>query len=477
MGGGARNANEIQEENAMSLHRVWQCSLVLATVALPAVAAAQGFGLNEISSCAISRGYAVTGAPCNDASVIYWNPAAATGLTGNSLLFGATSIGVKGIFTRDSSLGRFKSTEPTAYPPSVFFTHTGSDGMSWGFAAYVPYGLTSQWGSDFPGRFMAQKASISTFYFQPNFAWKVTDNWSIGGGPVVGHSSVELVRALDLSTLPAQPGVLFGQLGIPARTEFGQATIKGSGTAYGFELGVSGKLGDNVTVGARYLSALHFAYNNATANFVQVPTGLTLTAGNPLSAPTGTPVDALVASSFSGSGPFVSQSASTAIAHPDQAEVGFGYTGFRRWLLSADYAWVGWKKDKELDIAFSNPGIGTTTEVTDYNNSSSLRLGAQYTAVNNWQWRVGFSAVAAAAPDEAVTPLLPDQDRANYTGGVGIPLMGGWTLDAGYAYVWTPGRRGRIDPRSVRTTTATQINTGIYNLSANIITLGLKATF
>ena len=59
----------------MTLHRATRYALALAIVGLPGGARAQAFGLNEIGSCALARGFAVTGAPCDDGSSIYWNPA------------------------------------------------------------------------------------------------------------------------------------------------------------------------------------------------------------------------------------------------------------------------------------------------------------------------------------------------------------------------------------------------------------------
>ena len=52
--------------------------------------------------------------------------------------------------------------------------------LAYGIGLYVPFGLTSQWGEEFPGRFAAQKASLKTLYVQPNVAFQLTDNWSIG---------------------------------------------------------------------------------------------------------------------------------------------------------------------------------------------------------------------------------------------------------------------------------------------------------
>src|SRR5215207_5141864 len=60
----------------MTLHRVSRFAFTLGLLALPSIAQAQAFGLNEIGTCAVGRAFANTGAPCDDASSVYWNPAA-----------------------------------------------------------------------------------------------------------------------------------------------------------------------------------------------------------------------------------------------------------------------------------------------------------------------------------------------------------------------------------------------------------------
>ena len=80
-------------------------------------------------------------------------------------------------------------------------------------------------------------------------------------------------------------------------------------------------------------------------------------------------------------------------------------------------------------------------------------------------------------PDVTVTPLLPDQDRQNIMLGAGFPLGPTWTLDAAYMYVNTQGRRGRVVNRTSETQTAAELNTGWYQLSANILSVSLKADF
>lgn len=462
----------------MTLYRVSRYTLALALLALPAVAGAQAFGLNEIGSCAVARGFANTAAPCADASSIFWNPGALPATPGFSFYGGAAIIKIDGDFTRDTSFTTYKGDVPTSIVPHIFLNYRGAGKLAYGIGAYVPYGLTSQWADDFPGRFSAKKASLQTIYVQPNIAYQLTDNWSVGGGPIYGHSSVELIQAVDLagvSTSATAPGPTFGQLGIPARTEFARARIKGSANGWGVTLGVHGKLTPTWEMGLRFLSQVTFKYD-ADATFEPRPTGLVLAAGNPFGAPPNTPVDALVASQFTTA--LAPQKANTVIRHPAQIQTGFAYTGFEGTTLSFEYAYVGWKSFNQLPVNFDG-GAPSKVIVEQYNNTSSLRIGAEKKTTSGLALRAGFAAATSAAPDQTVTPLLPEMDRGNLTLGVGLPVMGRLTLDGAYAHVFTHGRRGRIDERTATTTDAQALalNSGFYTLSANVFSLSLKTSF
>jgi long-chain fatty acid transport protein len=463
----------------MMSHRAARLLLSSVALAVPAALSAQAFGLNEIGSCAVSRGYATTASPCKDASTIYWNSAAATSLSGWNIVAGAAAVSVNGAFTQDTTGRRWDATVPTEYIPHLFINyHAPTSKAAYGVGVYVPYGLTSQWGDDFPGRFSAKKASLATIYVQPNFAWQLTPNWSIGGGPIIGHSTVELIQAVDLSSQSTGAGgPTFGQLGIATGTEFARVRLKGSAMAYGAQIAIDGHPSPNWTVGARFMTPLDFKYDNADATFTQVPTNLII--GGTVQAPfsVGTPIDAIVAPQFASGGALVSQKASTAITNPAQAQAGLSYSGYQNWLLEADYAWIGWKQFGRLPVDFANPALSKTL-IEDYNNSSAIRLGVEYTVpADGWKFRAGFSGVASAAPAETVTPLLPEQDRQYWTLGLGIPLMSRWTIDGAFSHVSTGGSRGRIVERTSESQTAAQLNSGVYTLSANIFSFTIKASF
>jgi long-chain fatty acid transport protein len=460
----------------MTLHRASRLALAIGLLALPASARAQAFGLNEIGTCALSRAFANTGAPCDDASTIYWNPGALPKTRGLSVLAGVAVIPLKGDFTQDTTFRRYDADIPTAVVPHVFVNYRTSGRLAYGLGVYVPYGLTSQWGDEFPGRFAAKKASLQTIYVQPNVAVQLTEGWSVGIGPVIGRSSVELVQAVDLAQqVPPGSPVSFGQLGIPKRTEFARATLKGDAMAYGVNVGVHGRLTPTWEVGGRFLSQLYFKYDDADATFESRPTGLVLAANNPLGLPGGTPVDALLQGQFTGTGALTAQKVQTRIMHPAQIQVGFGYTGFPRTTVNFDYAWAGWKSFKELPVDFQG-GATDRLLLENYNNTSSFRVGADHLFTNGASLRAGFAAAASAAPDVTVTPLLPEQDRSYGTIGGGYPITSHLTVDGAYMRIFTPGRRGRIDDRVSPSQTADQLNNGSYTLRANIFSLSLKAS-
>lgn len=61
--------------------------------------------------------------------------------------------------------------------------------------------------------------------------------------------------------------------------------------------------------------------------------------------------------------------------------------------------------------------------------------------------------------------------------GAGVPLGATWSLDAAYEFVNTQGRRGRVVDRTSESQTAAELNTGWYQLHANILSVSLKANF
>lgn len=463
----------------MKLARAAWC-VALVACAAPAVVRAQGFQLNEIGACALARGQAVVADPCNDASMIYWNPAATVNLSGWSAYFGGSWINVSGNYTADTTGLETPGAVPPSFPPHAFVNFTTpSHKWAFGLGAYVPYGLTSQWPNGFQGNFAGQTAALKSLYTQLNVSYGITKDWSIGAGAIYAYSSVKLQQALDLSTQYASPGITFGNLGIPKYTQFGTAKIYGDGSNWGYQVGAHGKIGADWQVGARYMGQIDIKYKHGTANFYQVPTGLALAAGNPLGLPAGTPIDAILTPQFlTPGGPLVTQGANAQINMPWQFELGAAYTGITNWTLELDYMETGFSSTVAIPVNFTGPAAANSEQILlNYKNAQSYRVGAEYAFSNGIKGRVGFSYVSTPVPDFSVASILPDQDRQNFMLGAGVPLGATWSLDAAYEYVNTQGRAGRVDARESTGQTAAMLNSGWYQLSANILSLSVKANW
>src|SRR5688500_12042626 len=113
----------------MQRHRLTRYLAVAASLAIaPTFSQAQGFGVNEIGTCASSRGFAVTGSPCKAASVVFWNPGAIGSLTGWNFLVGAAILDINGSFEEDTTFRKFEGDVPTLVVPHLFLTYKPASG-------------------------------------------------------------------------------------------------------------------------------------------------------------------------------------------------------------------------------------------------------------------------------------------------------------------------------------------------------------
>lgn len=443
---------------------------------LPDAARAQGFGVFEQGTCMMGRGGTGVAETCDDGSSIYFNPAGLTGTPGWTVSGGATVIFVGGDFTADRT-GETTELQNDPIPvPHLYARYGINDRWAAGVGVFVPYGLGTEWPSeDFEGRFLGYSNSLESIYIQPTVAYQVNDRVSIGAGLDVVIGGVELNQHLDLAqqTVPSDqlpPGTTFGALGIPFHTAFADAQLEASGaTGIGANFGVQAQATDWLRLGVRYTLPVTLEYEGE-ATFTQLQTGLVLPEDNPFGVPGGTPVDALVAPQFESGGLLADQSVETEITMPGQLLLGLSAQATPKLKLLADYQWTQWSSFDVLPLDFENDALDTE-QVENYNDTHALRLGAEYAVNGAWTARAGFLTHGPAAPDETVTPLLPEGYRNEITAGLGwqpSPLL---EVNVAYQYIAQNDRRGRVrdvlpgesDP------SAEELNSGVYSFGAHLI--------
>lgn len=456
-------------------------ALVLAAAPLVGVDA-QGFSLNEFGTCAMGRAGAAVAHPCGDGSSVAYNPAALTAIDGLAASAGGMLVATDGSFTSDLTERRTGLTTEPVPVPHAYGVYGAGERLTVGLGLYVPYGLETAWPTDFEGRFSGYDNSLQSLYVQPTAAVRVTDRLSLGAGAALVVGSVELNQRLDLSRQPVPadavpPGTTFGALGIPRHTGFADASLEASGaTGVAGSFGATYRLLDRVRVGVRYLTRVTLEYDGEAA-FRQVSTGLVLPADNPLGVPAGTPLDAVLEGSgiFAEGGLLSDQAVTTRITMPDQLIAGVSVRAAPGLRLEADWQWMNWSLFDRIPLDFEI--APDEVRIEDFGDTHGLRLGAEYRTLPGLTLRAGFVHNGAAAPDETVTPLLPEARRYQGTAGVGWRIGDRFRVNVAYQYVGQRDRRGRVhEPPSGEPPTPA-LNSGVYafrgHLFSSTLTLRL----
>lgn len=454
-------------------------------LAAPAGAQAQGFGVYEQGTCAMGRGGTGVAAPCGDGSSFFFNPAGLAGQPGLTLSGGATLVIAQGGFTDDQTRTETELDNDPIPAPHLYANYGLSERLSLGVGAYVPYGLGTTWPTeDFAGRFLGYDSQLQSIYVQPTAAYRLLGgdrfSLSVGGGPVAAFGSVELNRRLDLAAqpVPGTGGATLAQLGVPPRTGFADAELEGSGTGYGAHVGVQATVGGWLGLGVRYLTPVNIEYEG-DATFSPVETGITLPAQNPFGEDPGTPLDEIVAGQFDEGGLLETQTVNTEITQPAQLVAGVSVQATPGLLLLLDYTWTGWSSFDRLPLDFENDELDQE-QIENYENTSAFRLGAEYAFDGNaggftdgLTVRGGYFYNTSAAPEETVTPLLPESDRNNFSLGLGYQIMPGFGLDVAYQYLSQNDRRGRVrelpEDFDADNFDASTLNSGLYSFNAHLI--------
>lgn len=458
----------------------------------PTTVRAQGFGFYEHSACTMARAGAAVAAPCDDGSAIFFNPAGLPGEPGFTVSGGATLVITTGEFTADRTQEKTNLDTAPLPVPHFFFRYGINSRWAAGVGLYVPYGLGTEWPLDFEGRFVGYDNSLQSIYIQPTAAYQITDRISLGAGLTVVIGSVDLNQRLDLSqqpvpgqTFPDGSPVTFGNLGIPFHTGFADAKLHAGGaTGIGGNFGVQVQATEWLHLGARFMLPVTLEYNG-DAEFAQIKTGLILPPQNPIALgsdqiPNDQPLpldDFLAAQGTFSSGPLVNQDVETKITMPAQFAAGVSLQATERLKILADYQWTNWSSFDVIPLDFENDALDGK-RIEGYEDTHALRLGAEYQLNEAWQVRGGFLTHGAAAPDETVTPLLPEAYRNELTIGLGWRPADLFEINVAYQYISQSDRRGRVREAPFGQDEPTvDLNSGLYSFGGHLIGTTLTLHF
>jgi long-chain fatty acid transport protein len=438
----------------MTRHRTLPAIALLMALLLPTSARATGYAIYEQGAAALGMAGAAT-ASVDDASAVFFNPAAMTRLTGTNLYVGGSALAPVTSFAGRGPNPGYGVTEEmnkqVFFPPTVYVTRKLPLGFAAGAGLNTPYGLGVEWDPvTFSGRYITTKVTMETLNGSACLAWAPNDQLSFAAGGDALYAKVLLKNR----TLMVAPGGGGGQVDI-AETKLSSDYTPG----YGWNAAVHYTPVPRLRVGAFYRSKVVVHVDDARAEFTQIPTGDAY-------------VDAVVAAGLP-----PDQGVKTVLRFPAIATAGVAFDPVPDWTVEADFVWYEWSLFTDLPIYFDETTSRNTTRIEDYKDSWQVRVGAEKRR-GDFAYRFGYYFDRSPAPVQAVSPLLPDADRIGISGGLGwkFGAKKNWNLD-GYALALFLDRRYGYTSNGESDTYADYHYAGDYKTFTGMLGVGLGYHF
>lgn len=422
-------------------------SAIVAASILPSLTMASGYKLNEQSAAGMGTAHAGRAAMAEDASVVFYNPAAMTELDRAQLTAGFTYINGHGDFDGSSQNAAQLPSSFEGYDdggnylgesfiPFFYYVRPINDKLSVGLGVFTPFGTKTNYGDNFAGAGFADETSLKSFEIAPTFAYKINDQLSIGGGIDIIYMDGLLSKATDLIPYnPQVPGLNNSDYaGFESHFE-----VSGDDWGYGWNLGMFYKLSESTTLGLTYRSEIDIDLKG-DAELETVDGNLTF---------------------FNGTG-FTTlstreQAAKVPLTTPASATLAVTHQFSDELLLQAGTTWTGWSSFQNFDVlATENYKAGFADGFADVSDLSGLggdyighiderwvdvwavAVGGTYQLNDKLALRAGYAYDQSPVRDEFRTARVPSSDRQWLTLGAGYKVNQDLSFDvaAGYLFMY-----------------------------------------
>jgi long-chain fatty acid transport protein len=292
--------------------------------------------------------------------------------------------------------------------PAAYGFYDASPDLKFGLALTAPFGLQTQYDSDWVGRYQALKSNIATININPNVAYRVSDWLSIGGGPAIQHAGAEFTNAINSTTVVhlANPFLPSG-LTLPD----GLAKVTGDSWSVGYSLGALVELSRGTRLGASYRSQVSHRIEG-TATFT-VPAPLA-------AAPQ-----------------FQNTSARADLKTPDVVSLAASHQITSDVTLLAEVQWTNWSVVKTLRVERPD-GSPLIDQPEQWHGTWFGSVGATWRPDPNWTFRGGLAFDPTPVRDQFRTARLPDADRYWLAFGLGYSWTQDFRVDAAYVHIFSP---------------------------------------
>jgi long-chain fatty acid transport protein len=368
------------------------CIVIVLHVSVTAIAG--GFQVNTQSQRHLGMGHTGT-ALFFDASSMFFNPGASVFVDGKWVITGSGTFLMPRTVYAEPAPGVYQASmvQNVGTPFGVYAMYNKQKWAA-GVAVYTPFGSRAEWPSDWKGNFLIREINLKTIFVQPTLSYQLHEKLGIGAGFIYATGGFALRKGVPVQD---QNG------------EYGEGSLSGDASGFGFQAGILYKHNDALSFGASYRSAVSVEVNGGSAEFT-VPGAL---------------------QEF-----FPTTTFSTALRLPQVVNVGAAYTN-DKWTFSSDVNIVGWSSYDSLRIDFADntDKLEDISSARMYKNAWIARAGVEYRILDKLQLRAGCYFDKTPVQDGYITPETPDSDRIGITGGVTYKIGEHIRIDASCLYV------------------------------------------
>lgn len=356
-----------------------------------------GYQVSEHSGTGLGRAFAGEAAIADNASVLGNNPAAITKFDNKMISSSFTAI-MPSIDVYDSTINQTaNNVAPNAYIPTAYYINPINNKLTFGLALLSNYGVSTDYPIEFSAGLVAGETSLSTYNINPNIAYKLSEEWSLGAGLSVVYSTAKLNRYWGGDVTPEKLVI----------------NMNGSNYSWGWNVGALYEVNDNNRFGFSYHSQVDV---NLEGNFTDY-TGTITGADN-------------IGKAVSGELPMIL---------PAIAEFsGFHQFDATNWALHYSLQWTQFSKLDELratsELCNADTSIKGICFYKDENYQDTYRfaIGTTYQLDPNIMLRAGLAYDQHAGEP---TVSIPDSDRYWYSAGTTYLYSDNLSFDLGIAYI------------------------------------------
>lgn len=420
---------------------------IIAASAMPIMAVASGYKINEQSAAGMGTAHAGRAAMAEDASAVFYNPAAMTQLQTPQLAAGFTYINGDGEFEGTS-------TNAAQFPganegldnggdflgekviPFFYYVHPLNEDLAVGVGVFTPFGTETNYNDHFVGGGFADETALVSVEIQPSIAYKVSDQLSIGGGLDIVYMQGTLSKYVDQLPYNALVPGLNNTAFIGYENHY---EVTGDDWGVGWNVGAYYQLSEATTIGFSYRSEIEIELEGDSSFADQ--TGLQFY--NAQAAAVLGPIDSR------------DQASLVPLTTPHSATVSLTHQLTNDLLLQAGATWTGWSSFQNFDvIAVENTTGGLNDGFADPSDLAGLgngyvghiqenwkdvwaaALGATFQLNNQLALRAGYAYDQSPVTDEYRTARVPSSDRQWVTLGLQYVVTPELSFDVGAAYLF-----------------------------------------